>query len=72
LARELEAKDLAKEMLELESQIEILGLMAFDHFVACREKVCQLKADDMRNHYAAAIKRAGIDLEPPDLKKPGK
>ena len=71
LAEEIKDPDLAEQMLELEAQIEKLGLMAFDHFVACREKVCQLKADDMRNMYAAAIKRAGINLEPPDLiKKP--
>jgi MoxR-like ATPase len=71
LARELEEKDLAKQMLELEGEIERLGMMAFDHFVACREHVCQLKADDMRNMYAAVIKRAGIELEPRNLKKPG-
>lgn len=69
LSKELEYGKMAAEMLELDTAVDRLGLMAFDIYVGCREQICELKSRDMRNQYAAAIKRAGIEFETPDRDK---
>ncbi len=66
LSKELEYGKMSGEMLELDTTIDRLMLMAFDIYVSCREQIFDLKSKDMRNQYAAAIRRAGIEFETPD------
>ena len=62
---------LFNELLLYESKIDKLGLMAFDIYMKCREKIYELKANEMKNRTYKAFKRAGlvreIPAEQPDL-----
>ena len=44
-----------------DQQIDEMAMLAFDIFVACREKIFELKANESRNQFFGSLKRAGID-----------
>ena len=47
----------------LDRQIDEMALAAFDIFVACREKVYELKATESRKQFFGSLKRAGLMVE---------
>ena len=53
------------ELLNLESAIDDLALLAFDIYVECREKIYELKANQEKASTFAAFKRAGLICEIP-------
>lgn len=55
------------ELLELESEIDDICLVAFDIYMECKEKIYQLKADDVRSRSLKAFKRAGLITEISDI-----
>ncbi len=63
-------KEPAQALRALESRIDDLGLMGFDIFMNCREKVLDLKANEMRNRTYRAFKRAGLVKDNPDEDEP--
>ncbi len=48
----------------LDNRIDELGLLAFDIYMQCREKICDLKANEMRARTYSAFSRAGLIKEP--------
>ena len=50
-------------LLELESKIDQLSLMAFDLYMQCREKIYQLSANETKNRTFRAFERAGLVSE---------
>lgn len=44
----------------LDQQIDEMALAAFDIYVACREKIFELKATESRNQFFSSLKRAGL------------
>ena len=54
-----------KELLLFESKIDELGMMAFDVYMKCREKIYELKANEMKNRTFKAFERAGLVREMP-------
>ena len=50
----------------LDRRIDALGLLAFDIFMQCREKIYDLKANEMRARTYSAFARAGLVKEPDD------
>jgi hypothetical protein len=56
---------LEKPLLELESRIDALALLAFDLFMQCREKIYDLKANEMKNRTVRLLKRAKLVAEDP-------
>lgn len=68
LKKELIDNKILNELLLFESKIDKLGLIAFDIFVKCREKVYELKATGERNRVFRAFQRAGLVSEIPDGK----
>ncbi|MEA3429505.1 MAG: RsbRD N-terminal domain-containing protein [Thermodesulfobacteriota bacterium] len=71
LKKELIDNKILNELLLFESKIDKLGLIAFDIFVKCREKVYELKANGERGRVFRAFQRAGLVYEIPDGKRPG-
>jgi hypothetical protein len=63
LKRQLEKNDLEKELLELDTKIDRLLLLAFDIYMECREKIYDLKANEEKNKVFKAFKRAGLISE---------
>jgi hypothetical protein len=51
---------LQAEMLLFESKIDELALTAFDIYMQCREKVYEIKANEVRNRTFTAFHRAGL------------
>ena len=60
LKKAIEDPDLKQQLTEFEDRIDHLGLMAVDLYVACREQVYQLKANETRNRVFRAFERAGL------------
>ncbi len=48
----------------LDKRIDQLSLLAFDIYMQCREKIMDLKANEMRARTYAAFSRAGLIKEP--------
>ncbi|HXX81506.1 MAG TPA: RsbRD N-terminal domain-containing protein [Thermodesulfovibrionales bacterium] len=58
-----EAKEFCEEMAILESRIDAIALMSFDIFVKCREKVYELKANEVKNRTFRLLQMANLVSE---------
>jgi hypothetical protein len=66
LNKELQDKQIAEELIKLESKIDQLCLMAFDIYMQCREKIYQISANETRKRTFRAFERAGLIISSPD------
>ena len=48
------------DMRALDQQIDEMAMAAFDIYVACREKIYELKATESRKQFFGSLKRAGL------------
>ncbi len=62
LAKELRAGDLAAELLELESRIDGLALLGFDVYTKRREKLHEIRVNEIKNRVSGLMRRTGLDL----------
>jgi hypothetical protein len=53
----------AVDMHELDGRIDEMAMAAFDIYMACREKIYELKATESRNQFFGSLKRAGLMVE---------
>ncbi len=60
-----ETEDL-EAMMGIDERIDRIGLLAFDIFMGCREKIYQLKANEIRNRVFSAFHRAGLVEDTPE------
>jgi len=60
LHKEITKEQIADELLLLESRIDELVLIAFNLYTQCREKIYELKANEMKNRTFRAFERAGL------------
>lgn len=58
--KQLQSADGIRSFMEVESRIDRIGLSAFDVYMACREKIYELKANETRNRTFRAFERAGL------------
>lgn len=49
-----------EEILDFEARVDQLSLMAFDTFMACREKLYQIRANELRNRTARLLKKTNL------------
>lgn len=56
LASEIEKRQLLRQWLEFEARIDELASQAFDIYTECREKVCQLRVNEIRADREMAFK----------------
>lgn len=54
------------ELTLLEDQIDSLGLLAFDIFMLCREKLYDIKANEMRHMTFRLLQQANLICEQPE------
>jgi len=64
--KEVPEQQLFNELLLFESKIDELVMIAFNLYMQCREKIYDLKANEMRNTTYKAFKRAGLVSEIPE------
>jgi hypothetical protein len=60
LAEEIRKEDLALEVLEMESRIDGLALLGFDVYSKRREKIHEIRTNEMKGRISALLRRAGI------------
>ena len=58
-----EAKEFCAEMATLESRIDAIALISFDIYVQCREKVYELKANEVKNRNFRLLQMANLVSE---------
>jgi len=66
LKKQIEKENDSKAILQFETEIDNLLLLAFDIYMECREKIYTLKANTEQNKIFRAFKRAGLICEIPD------
>ena len=66
LKKESVEKEISDKLLLFESRVDELGLMAFNLYMQCREKIYEIKANEMRNRTFRAFERAGLVSEIPE------
>ena len=66
LKKEIRENDLSDELTLLEDQIDYLGLIAFDIFMRCREKLYDIKANEMRHMTFRLLQKANLICEQPE------
>jgi len=57
---------LRDELDELQSKIDILALLGFDIFMKCREKLYDIKANELRDRTLWLLKKSNLLTETPD------
>ena len=62
---QLKSKDvndyqISVELSQFDLKIDLIGLMAFDIYMKCREKIYQIKANEEKNRTFRAFERAGL------------
>jgi hypothetical protein len=60
IAKEIRDDRLEPDLLVFESKIDVLCLMSFDIYNACREKIYDMKANEVRNRTYRAFERANL------------
>ncbi|MGB2929779.1 MAG: RsbRD N-terminal domain-containing protein [Desulfobacterales bacterium] len=72
IKKEASEEQFFNELLLFESKIDKLALIAFNLYMQCKEKIYDLKANEMRNSTYKAFKRAGLvremPVDEPDIK----
>ncbi len=63
LNKELKDKSLSRELLDFETHIDQLALVAFDIYMGCKEKLYELKSHQEKAGVFAAFRRAGLVCE---------
>ena len=66
LHKEIAKEQIGDELLSFETQIDELSLIAFNLYMQCREKICELKANEMKNRTFKAFERAGLVKQMPE------
>ncbi len=64
LKKDLQDMELVKELMDMEMKIDQMGMIGFDIYVECREKLYELKAAQKTNQSFSALKRAGLLVDP--------
>jgi hypothetical protein len=65
IRKEIFQKQMIADWQLFESKIDELSLIAFNLYVQCREKIFELKANEMKNRTFKAFERAGLVSEIP-------
>jgi hypothetical protein len=66
LYKKIAQEQLDDELLSFETQIDELSLIAFNLYMKCREKIYEIKANEMKNRTFKAFERAGLVKEIPE------
>lgn len=67
LEREIEQEDIAKELIAFESKIDSLALVCFDIYNQCRQKIFEIRVNEVRNESSRLLKTAGLVYEIPEI-----
>lgn len=57
---------LSSELQEFENRIDDIALLAFDIYSQCRQKIYEMRVNDVKNQVGNFLKRADLTLEIPE------
>jgi hypothetical protein len=60
LAGDLAASPLAEEIVDLETRIDRLALLAFNLYMGCKRQLYELRVDEVKNRVGALLRRAKL------------
>ncbi len=66
LGSEILKEGLAEEWAAFESKIDGLALLCFDIYTACRQKISDIRVDEVRRRSSKLLKMAGLLYEVPE------
>jgi hypothetical protein len=55
----------AAELAQIDAQIDQIALFAFDVYTRCREKVAELRINEVKRNVAGVMERLGVKMDPP-------
>ncbi len=67
LKEEILQGDISKELLAFESRIDGLALLCFDIYSQCRQRLSDIRVNEVKNQSARLLKMAGLVYEIPDM-----
>lgn len=62
LAEELEEENLAAELADLDSRIDGLSLLGFDVYTRRREKLNEIRINEVKNRVSGLMRKSGLSL----------
>lgn len=65
LGKQCDTAEMQPDMQQFDEAVDQMGLVAFNVFVSCREKIYQLKLSNERDRIYSAFHRAGLIEEEP-------
>ncbi|OGK11598.1 MAG: hypothetical protein A2W80_01200 [Candidatus Riflebacteria bacterium GWC2_50_8] len=63
IAKEISDNELSEELLEFESEIDNLALISFDIYMQCREKLYEIKANEVKRMTFRLLQQANLLTE---------
>jgi hypothetical protein len=70
LAKELAKENLGEELFQFEERLDQVLLMAFDIFMSVRQRVYEIKSEEVKRLYYQVIRRADILCPMPQQEEP--
>ncbi len=65
--KEKNSKKLNQQLLDFESEIDVLALIAFDIYMGCREQIFTYKANHVRSRTLRLLKKADMLCDVPEV-----
>ena len=62
LAEEMEKQNLVAELMELDSRIDGLSLLGFDVYTQRREKLHEIKLNEVKNRVSGLLRKSGLSM----------
>ncbi len=63
LAEDLEEENLAAELADLDSRIDGLSLLGFDVYTRRREKICEIRINEVKNRVSGLMRKSGLSMD---------
>ncbi|MEE9566624.1 MAG: RsbRD N-terminal domain-containing protein [Desulfobacteria bacterium] len=67
LESEIRQGKISEELIAFESKIDGLALLCFDIYNQCRQKIFQIRVNEVRNESSRLLKMAGLVYEIPEI-----
>jgi hypothetical protein len=72
LKTEVQISELSDELSTFESRIDDLALLTFDIYMKCREKIYEIRVNEIKNQVYRLLQRANLIAEIPEWKSDSK
>jgi hypothetical protein len=69
LENEIRQEGISEEWAAFESRIDSLALLCFDIYTECRQKIFDIRVDEVKNQSSGLLKMAGLVYEIPDTEQ---